>query len=274
MRKLISLTIIALFASVSLWAQLPTRPDTAYRHSPKNGSLIIIGGGSTTDDIWEEFIAKAGGKEKAKIVVITNAGGDDPSAYENTLKKITSLVGESRVTRMHLNNIIEANTDKLIAPLKSATGIFFTGGRQWRISEVYLNTKAHILMNELLERGGVIAGSSAGASIQGSFLWRGDTEGPNILVGDHTQGLGFLKYSAIDQHILTRNRQHDLVKFIDASPRFIGIGLDEATAIVVEGPTFHVIGRSYVAVHTAGQENWIFLRKGDKYDLENHKRMR
>lgn len=273
MKRIISI-MLALAVAVTAAAQLPTKPLTKYRHSPDNGSLIIIGGGSVTDEIWDEFIERAGGREKARIVVITNASDDVPSNYAATMDKVASYVGKDRVTRMHLKNIIEANDDALIAPLKTATGIYFIGGRQWRIAEVYLNTKAHILFNELLARGGVIAGSSAGASIQGSQLWRGDTSGPDILIGDHTQGLGFLKNSAIDQHILVRNRQHDLVDFIKAAPGYIGIGLDESTAIVVEGPAFKVIGKSYVAVHSAEQEKFIFLRAGDRYDLENHKRTR
>ena len=95
----------------------------------------------------------------------------------------------------------------------------------------------------------MIAGTSAGASIQGSFLWRGDTKGSHILVGDHTQGLGFLKNSAIDQHLLRRNRQFDLVDFIRQSPDLIGLGLDESTAVLVQKDTFEVIGKSYVAVY-------------------------
>lgn len=273
MKRIITIAL-AIALAVSASAQLPTQPSGQWRHSPDKGSLIIIGGGKVGDEIWDEFIERAGGREKAKIVVVTNASADVVEYYSPAIEKAISYVGKNRVTRLHLKDINEANNDKLIKALKEATGVYFTGGRQWRIAEVYLNTKAHQLFNEVLARGGVIAGSSAGASIQGSFLWRGDTSGADILVGDHTQGLGFLKNSAIDQHILVRNRQHDLVDFIKAAPAFIGIGLDESTAIVVEGPSFKVIGKSYVAVHSADQEKFIFLRAGDKYDLENHCRIK
>lgn len=252
-------------------AQNPTVVDLSVtRHGPEKGTLVIIGGGKVTDVIWDRFLELAGG-EKAKIVVITNASGPGETGHMGTINYLSKRLGEDRVTQMHLTTIEEANDDKNLKPLREATGVYFTGGRQWRIAEVYLNTKVHQELFALLARGGVIGGSSAGASIQGSFLWRGDTRGPQHLIGDHTQGLGFLKLSAIDQHILVRNRQHDLDAFIKAAPEFIGIGIDESTAIVVTGDEFEVIGKSYVAVHQAGREKFFFLRPGQRYDLKEHK---
>ncbi len=270
MRKLFPI-LLSLILGVTLSAQNPTSVDLSVtRHGPENGSLIIIGGGTVTPEIWDRFIELAGGKD-ARIVVVTNASGPGEDYHSAAINTLSERLGADRVTRMHLETIDEANDDRNLAPLRRATGIYFSGGRQWRISEVYLNTKAHREFFALLARGGVIAGSSAGASIQGSFLWRGDTRGNQYGIGDHTQGLGFLKLSAIDQHILVRNRQHDLAAFIQAAPEFIGIGLDESTAIVVQKDEFEVIGESYVAVNQADREKFYFLRKGQRYDLKEHK---
>ncbi|MDR3108236.1 MAG: Type 1 glutamine amidotransferase-like domain-containing protein, partial [Planctomycetaceae bacterium] len=118
------------------------------------------------------------------------------------------------------------------------------------IADAYLNTLTHLEFQNVLARGGVIAGSSAGASIQGSFLWRGDTKTPDILVGDHTQGLGFLKNSVIDQHILARNRQFDLIEFVKSAPQLIGLGIDESTAVIVIKDELEVLGKSIVAIHS------------------------
>ena len=266
---LISMTVIA-FAWIA-GAQNPTVVDLSVtRHGPEKGTLVIIGGGKVTDVIWDRFLELAGG-ENAKIVVITNASGPSENGHMGTIDYLSKRLGEDRVTQMHLTTIDEANDEQNLKVIREATGVYFTGGRQWRIAEVYLNTKVHRELFALLARGGVIGGSSAGASIQGSFLWRGDTRGPQHLIGDHTQGLGFLKLSAIDQHILVRNRQHDLDAFIKAAPEFIGIGIDESTAIVVTGDEFEVIGKSYVAVHQAGREKFFFLRPGQRYDLKEHK---
>ena len=268
-RGTLLLHIIALcLVCLQMSAQKPTAVNSTTVHGPEKGSLIIIGGGTVTPEIWDRFVELAGGKG-AEIVVITNASGEEDDYHTTALVELRNRLEYSfSVTRMHLKDITEANDPEKIAPLKTASGIFFTGGRQWRISEVYLNTLAHQEMWNLLQRGGVIAGSSAGASIQGSFLWRGDTLGPQILIGDHTQGLGFMKRTAIDQHILVRNRQHDLQDFIKAAPDYIGIGIDESTAIEVHGDTFTVIGKSYVAIHHKGLEDFMFLRPGQQYDLK------
>lgn len=272
MKKLLLLCFV-LVATIAL-AQNPTVVDLSVtRHGPQSGTLLVIGGGAMTPELWNAFVERAGGKD-ARIVVITNASEAGDTSWQRTLDTLSARIGAKRVSRMHLTTIEEANDDKLIEPLKKATGIYFTGGRQWRIAEVYLNTKAHREMFRLLERGGVIAGSSAGASIQGSFLWRGDTRGPNILIGDHTQGLGFMKLTVIDQHILTRNRQHDLADFVAAAPEFIGFGLDESTAIEVRGDELTVLGKSYVAVHCKELEKFIFLRKGQRFDLKTHQVIR
>ena len=272
MKKLLLLCFV-LVATIAL-AQNPTVVDLSVtRHGPQSGTLLVIGGGAMTPELWNAFVERAGGKD-ARIVVITNASEAGDTSWQRTLDTLSARIGAKRVSRMHLTTIDEANDDKLIEPLKKATGIYFTGGRQWRIAEVYLNTKAHREMFRLLERGGVIAGSSAGASIQGSFLWRGDTRGPNILIGDHTQGLGFMKLTVIDQHILTRNRQHDLAAFVAAAPEFIGFGLDESTAIEVRGDELTVLGKSYVAVHCKELEKFIFLRKGQRFDLKTHQVIR
>ncbi len=124
----------------------------------------------------------------------------------------------------------------------------------------------------LLERGGVIGGSSAGATIQGSYLARGDTETNEIMMGDHEVGLAFLKNVAIDQHLLRRNRQFDLLEITAARPELLGIGLDENTAIVVQGDEFEVIGQSYVAIYDNARQidsggDFYFLSPGDRYNL-------
>ncbi|KQM69355.1 peptidase S51 [Pedobacter sp. Leaf216] len=262
------------------------------KHGPEKGSLLIIGGNvGSQRDIWEKFTELAGGKDKAILVVVTTASGDSAAYDKKGVEEVKKQTGIKNVTLFHTSDLKEANSEKFIAPLKNATAVYFEGGRQWRIADSYLNTLTHQAFIDVLNRGGVIAGSSAGASIIGSFLWRGDTKGAQILVGDHTQGLGFLKNSAIDQHLLVRNRQFDLVNFIRNAPDFIGIGLNEATAVLVQRDTLQVLGHSFVAIYdyntivnssekhvvnnredfTASNGSFFFLSAGQKYDLAKRK---
>ncbi len=251
---------------------------------PANGSLVIVGGGAMTPEIWKRFIDLAGGAE-ANIVVIPTAGmsvPDDGKVPTSRTPETLSRLGVKMVTVLHTTDRKEADSEKFVEPLKAATGVWFDGGRQWHIADSFLGTRTQREIAAVLDRKGVIGGSSAGATIIGSYLVRGDTKGPEKVEGDHTVGFGLLKNSAIDQHILARNRQFDLIPFIEKHPDLLGIGINEATAIVVQGDQFEVIGVSYVAITDASQ--WssptprsqndaarkgkiYFLAKGAKFDL-------
>ena len=119
----------------------------------------------------------------------------------------------------------------------------------------------------------MIGGSSAGATIQGEYLARGDTSGNTIMMGDHEEGFAFVRGVAIDQHLLVRNRHFDLLEITAAKPELLGIGIDEDTAIVVRGNGFEVIGQGYVAIYDNTRVlpnggGFYFLMPGDRYSLE------
>ncbi|AEV98312.1 cyanophycinase [Niastella koreensis] len=259
---------------------LLTTPDFAQPKSPafigpEKGALLIVGGGHLGPDIWARFVELAGGRN-ARIVIIPTANEDSAiNTGKSFEKELLQSLGVQNVVVLHTRDPKIANTDSFVAPIKKATGIWFGGGRQWRLADAYLNTLAHKEFNALLNRGGVIGGSSAGATIQGSFLFRGDTKGNTVLAGDHTQGLDFIHNVAIDQHVLRRNRQFDLAGFVKTHPELLGIGIDENTAVVVQKNTFEVIGNSYVAVYDAAVSDstkpFIFLGKGQQYNLKERK---
>ncbi len=258
--------------------------DSSPSIGPARGALMIVGGGSVGADIWSRFIALAGG-ESASIVVIPTANEDvNISGGTSAEKEMLQHLGVKSVTVLHTRDRKQADDPNFVAPLRKATGIWFTGGRHWRLADSYLNTLAHREFKALLERGGVIAGTSAGATIQGSFMVRGDTKGNTLMIGDHTEGLGFIQNVTIDQHLLVRNRQFDLVEVIRQKPELLGIGIDESTAIVVQKDTFEVIGNSFVAIYDAknilGNTNqangssaaanrpFYFLNRGQRFNLK------
>lgn len=245
---------------------------------PDKGTLVIVGGNMQDPAIVKRFIDLAGGPG-APIVIIPTAGeADEYDEYYSGLK-LWRENGATNLTVVHTRDRKMADTEAFVTPLRAARGVFFAGGRQWRLADSYLNTLAHKELNAVLARGGVIGGSSAGASILASFMVRGDTKSSEAMIGDHTVGLGFLKNSAIDQHLLRRNRQFDMLAVIDKYPQLLGIGLDEDTAIVVEGDRFDVIGQGYAVIYStkpvAGASGrFYFLAPGDRFDMKARKATR
>jgi len=217
---------------------------------PKNGSLVIVGGSLSDSNIYAKFLELAGGPD-APIVIIPTAGTDEQLFVNKGIERIKQRFADhnfNNITVLHTRDSAEANTKAFVGPITNAKGVWFTGGRQWRIADSYLHTLTHRELFNLLDRGGVIGGSSAGASIQASYLVRGDTKTNVVMMGDHEEGLGFISNLAIDQHLLALNRQFDIFEILDAHPELLGIGLDENTAIVVHGNEFEVIGKRYVAI--------------------------
>jgi len=238
---------------------------------PENGSLVIVGGALSSPEIYRRFLELAGGPD-AHIVMIPTAGGaEEYDQYYQGLNRFREH-GARNMTVLHTTDRSVADSEDFVAPLKTADGVYFFGGRQWHLVDAYAGTKTEEQIRAVLDRGGVIGGSSAGASIQGSFLIRGDTGTNTIMMGDHQVGFGYLRNVGIDQHVLKRNRQFDLIEVIEAHPELLGIGLDENTAIVVQGDDFQVIGESYVLIFdnksTTGVDGkFYFLAPGDRFNL-------
>lgn len=288
--------LIHLFALISLLLLVGCAEQTSDETTaqiepslgPKNGTLLIIGGAARNPLFLETFKEYAGG-EDAKIIVVPTAYDDKQIESDSGFVRLKSTfqnAGFKNIQILHTRDTSVANTEEFVAPIHEASGVYFMGGRQWRIADGFLNTRAHKEFNKLLERGGIIAGSSAGATIQGSYLARGDTKANTIMMGNHEKGLAFLKNVAIDQHILARNRQFDIFEILDQHPELLGIGLDENTGILVKYNKFEVIGNHYVAIYDGTRwsrdkdtiyqldpksREFYFLKSGDKYDLQNRK---
>ncbi|KAI1381609.1 hypothetical protein F4677DRAFT_130933 [Hypoxylon crocopeplum] len=279
MKGIIPSSILALAALAS--AGPVAERQTPEYVGPENGTLVIIGGNAQDDAIYQRIIDLAGGPDSPIVTVPTAEGSDtydDDAAAAGTFRRL----GATNVTVLHTYDPRVADTEEFAAPLRAARGIFFGGGRQWRLVDAYAGTLTERLFHEVLGRGGVVSGSSAGASIQGSFLARGDTATNQILVGDHQVGFGFIKNTAIDQHVLVRGRQFDMFDILKVRPELLGIAIDENTALIVSKNDAEVFRGTYVIIYDGGfysregseQKNlpdsssiFYFLRNGDKYDL-------
>jgi cyanophycinase len=236
---------------------------------PANGTLVIGGGGPLDEAIWERFIELAGGPDAEIVVVPTASGAAERADFSEwpTFKCLRSA-GARNLSIVHTRDRQIADTDEFVAPLNKAKGVWITGGNQWRLVTAYLGTQTQKALFNVLERGGVIGGSSAGATIQGvfaSFPGRGTTP--------YEPGFGFLRKVAIDQHLLARHRENDLLQVVRDHPEVIGIGIDEGTAVVVQDDCMDVLGDSKVAIYdpelvdSQDEHPYYFLSPGDRFNL-------
>lgn len=258
---------------VALFAALLVTPALAAPHAqgPDKGTLIIVGGGKVGPEILDRFFALAGGKD-APIVVIPTAAGDSSYGPQTAGVKVLTDAGATHVTVLHTADRAEADSAAFVKPITEARAVWIPGGRQWRLVDSYLGTRTETEIHKLLARGGVVGGSSAGASIQASYLVRGAREGNELMMAPgYEVGFGLLQGAAVDQHVITRHRETDLDAVVAEHPDLLGVGLDESTAIVVQGDSFEVVGRSKVFVHDGESDpsglSYHLLASGDRYDM-------
>jgi cyanophycinase len=272
----LKLAFMAMLLAGSIVAQEP-------EYGPAKGTLVIQGGGSDAGTgIFETFINKAGGLGANVVVVPTAGGNKNPDGTwkvynEEQVVAAWKKRGVMNVHMLHTHDPKVADTEEFAKILRDANAVWFDGGRQWNIVDSYANTLTLREFHKVLERGGVIGGSSAGATIQGDYLVRGAIAGSEIVMTpepEHEHGFAFLRKVAIDQHINTRLRWDDIIPVIKKYPNLLGIGLSEGTAIVVTGDRFQVIGKWKVAVHdnTRVYQPWekpyYVLSIGDVYNMK------
>ncbi|MFO1064734.1 MAG: cyanophycinase [Pirellulales bacterium] len=238
----------------------------------KSGSLVIVGGGGATAEIWQSFIDLAGGVDSKFIILPTAQPGS------------TTESGEARLLRrMGVENVVvlpqidrdEVSSAEYLKQFEDAQAVWFGGGRQWHFVDAYAGTPAWQAIHSVLQRGGVIGGSSAGATIQGDLLVRGSPLGNQIMIEDgYRRGLGLIRGIAVDQHFRQRNRFDELEGCLRPYPGVLGIGIDESTALIVQAPSAaRVIGNGSVWIlptaETAGvQRAFAEYPTGSKLDLK------
>lgn len=188
--------------------------------------LVIVGGGSLVPPIRERFINMAGGIN-SNIVIIPSASSlpDRCSSCTYNFKDCLNIKVLDAETRN------DANSDAFITNIQRADALWFSGGDQKKLLNLYKDTRSEIEFHRLLRRGKVIGGTSAGASIMGTVM---------PYESESLPGFGFIDL-VIDQHFNTRSRLRRLQNIID-NTGLKGIGIDESTALVIDGDIREVIG--------------------------------
>ncbi len=231
----------------------------------QRGALYIVGGGPQTPAMVEEFVALAGGAGKARIVVMAMAsasGERSGEAKANDLRKLGATAQNVWLTRE------QANLDSVVRLLDGATGVWFGGGDQNRLANVLRGTAVERAIKARHAAGAVVGGTSAGAAvlsarmITGSERKLGGDRPPsdsseayitidrnNVITSD---GFALVDNAVIDQHFVRRKRHNRLMSLVLEAPPHLGVGIDESTALVIEGNgTWRVSGRSVVVIYDA-----------------------
>jgi cyanophycinase len=230
------------------------------------GSLVIAGGGPLPPEVRLRFLDLAGGPQTGRLVVIP-AFDATPGQLES-LQETWHKLDVQTVEVLHTRSRAEADLASFTAPLDQATGVWLSGGTQAWLSEHYAGTLVEDKLQELIQRGGVVGGSSAGAAAMTKVMIEQGLE-------DAVEGVGFglLPGAVIDQHFLRRSRVNRLLGLMQAHPDLMAFGIDEGTALVVQVPKgrLGVIGASYVLAYVPktdqGQPRFEVLKHRDHINL-------
>ena len=236
---------------------------------PPKGTLVIVGGGKLPAAVRDEFVTRAGGAAKAKIVVIPTASesADDAKEHAGYLQQWKDAK-VADVQLLHTRDAKTANSDDFVKPLLDATGIWFSGGDQSKLTKAYSGTKVLEAIKKRYADGAAVGGTSAGAAVMSDVMITGGTEEATT-----ADGFGLLPGTVVDQHFTQRKREKRLAGVIAKHPKSLGIGIDESTAVVVNGGVAAVMGEGKAWFsESGGKVEPIGLKAGESYDLKERKR--
>jgi cyanophycinase len=234
-------------------------PPSLVAEDDARGQLVIIGGGTPNPRILRKFVDLSGG-DKATLVVLPMASEDAPGAGQSAVEELT-LAGARSVQTLILDRDL-ANTSSALALLRAASGVFFSGGDQSRLTRALKNTDAEVLLHEMFRGGAILAGTSAGAAVMSEIMITGGERRPDSedyangkIEADNVvtaPGFGFLEGVIVDQHFVRRARNNRLLSLILENPSCLGVGIDERTSIWVKPDhTFEVLGEGAAIVFDA-----------------------
>lgn len=293
--------LLLALASLASTAVLAQSPSTGTPPPMPKGYAVVIGGAlkADNDDVWGRIVALSGGKGARWVVFGTASESPDKTARRiGDLLEARGAVAESLPVAPQLKwvDLDKAVRDPaLLDTVRGATGIFFSGGAQERIVDTFApGGRPTPMLNaiwEVYRRGGVVAGTSAGAAIMSTVMFRDAPSVMNVMKGqlrDNQEvdgGLGFVGPNLfVDQHFLKRGRFGRMIPLMLAKGYKLGLGVDENSAAVVHGDQVEIIGAKGALlvdlrdvktdaanpVLNATNIRLSYLDRGDRYDLGLH----
>lgn len=249
-------------AWISYQASRPIPVDLEVPERYGGGTLMICGGGRMPPEVLDTFVAIAGGS-RARLVVVP--------AYEASPLDIAELRtwwkerGIGDVTVLQAETRASAEQSDFSKPLESATAVWLTGGDQAVLSAKYAGTEVERRIRAVVDRGGVVGGSSAGAAIMTKRMIEQGQDKPV-----ESAGFDLLPAAIVDQHFLRRNRLQRMHSLLEKYPGITGFGIDEGTSLVVHVKRERVIvlGDSFVCAVTPAHDDkgsrFVVLKRGDE----------
>lgn len=226
-----------------------------YGQKVAKGNLFIIGGGARSEALMGDLVKVANLRTKDYIIVLPMSSGDPEASFKSVKTELAAYT-KNEIGSLNFN-AETINNKSWLDSLAGARLIFITGGDQSRFMKVVLNTSVYKAIHQAYENGATVSGTSAGAAVMSKYMITGDQ-----LIGDgkyketfdklldkniqFEEGLGLLTDVVIDQHFIKRSRFNRLLSALAAHPTFDCIGIDESTAIVVQGKKITVAGESQV----------------------------
>jgi len=224
-------------------AKPPAQHEWAIKSLP---GAVVLAGGHFIDSMGEEFVRLAGGT-KARLVLIPTAYGPTEEEGVEQFYELWGRFQPAKISVLHTRDRQTANDPNFVAPLREATGVWFLGGVQSRLTDIYSGTLLHDEVHRLVARGGAVGGNCAGAMALGETMIVGgddDDEDDDAVV--LRPGLGIIPKMVADSHVLERNRLERLRGVIVDHPDHFGVGIDSSTAVVIDHGQLRVVGSSYV----------------------------
>ena len=213
------------------------------------GPLLIIGGreDKTGDRVILRAIAE---RVRGRKLVLATVASRAPEGYFDAYEAAFAELGVAELVELYVHERGDTLDGRMDAVLADAAGVFFTGGDQLRISSQIAGTPVEDAVRAIRARGGIVAGTSAGASVMSETMLVRGPGSTSHRIGDlhMAPGLGLMPHIIIDQHFAERGRIGRLLGAVAQNPRVLGVGVDEDTAILVEGTAFRVLGSGAVTV--------------------------
>jgi cyanophycinase len=219
--------------------------------SRRTGTLIAIGGGEDRDPKGDRLILREVARRvRGGKLVLATVASHQPEGYFDDYAGAFEGLGVGELVELYVEDRNEAHDREKLRVLDDAAAIFFSGGDQLRITSQIGDTGIEAKVRAIYQRGGLVAGTSAGASVMSDTMLVKGTSSESHRIGDlhMAPGLGLIRDVIIDQHFAERGRFGRLLGAVAHNPRVLGLGIDEDTAAVVEGDRFTVLGSGAVYV--------------------------